>query len=165
MADNSNSGREEPLKLLINQVHSETTKHYIVTRLLPQMTYYSNTSRKYKKRYTRWMIAAIILGAMIPVLSVLTDGTPQMKVILSALGSAVTAINAYLALENSKDLWRSYRQEREILLSTLYCYFNNAGMFTHLNSQEEKDTLLIEICEKEMTKEVGNWAAILKSQS
>ena len=129
------------------------------------MTYYSNTSRKYKKRYTRWMIAAIILGAMIPVLSVLTDGTAWMRVILSALGSAVTAINAYLALENSKDLWRSYRQEREILLSTLYCYFNNAGLFTHLNSQEEKDTLLIEICEKEMTKEVGNWTAIFKSQS
>ena len=165
MADNSHLRREEPLKLLIDQVHSETTKHYIVTRLLPQMTYYSNTSKKHKKRYTRWMIMAIILGAMIPILSVLTDGTTQMKVILSALGSAVTAINAYLALENSKDLWRSYRQEREILLSTLYCYFNNASLFAHLNSQEEKDILLIEICEKEMTKEIRNWADSLKSQS
>ena len=32
MADNSHSRREEPLKLLIDQVHSEKTKHYIVTK-------------------------------------------------------------------------------------------------------------------------------------
>lgn len=163
MKRNENQDRDNPLLPLIDQVESDKTRHYIVNRLMPQMSYYRNASGKCKKRYLRWMIAAIIVGAVIPVLSVIADGSIFMKLVLSALGSAVTAINAYLALENAKDLWHNYRQEREILLSTLYCYLNNAGMFAHLESQELKDALLIETCEKEMTKEVGNWATVLRT--
>lgn len=163
MENNINTHRDDILQPLIDQVASDKTKYYILNRIMPQMVYYKNASRKCKKRYTCWMIVAIIIGAAIPVLSVIADGGTLMKLILAALGSGVTAINAYLSLENSKDLWRNYRQEREILLSTLYCYFYNAGTFAHLESQEAKDALLIETCEREMSKEVGNWTTMLQS--
>ncbi len=163
MTNEKNYGRNESLQPLIDQVKSEKTKHYINTRIIPQMQFYSSRSRKCKKQYKSWMILSIILGALIPVASVLADGGIIMKVTIAVLGAAVTAINTYLGLEKSKDLWYSYRHSREILISILYCYLNNAGMFAHLDSQESKDALLIETCEKEMTKETGNWVTIVKS--
>ena len=155
--------RDSPLQPLIEKITSENTKHYINSRILPQMKYYSTASRKCKKQYRRWMVASIIFAALVPVVSVFADGSVITKIIIAALGSAVTAINAYLALENSKDLWCTYRYSRETLLSTLYCYLNNAGVFAQMDMQEAKDSLLIEICEKEMMKETGNWITTIKS--
>lgn len=159
-----NDDRNGHLEPLIGQLKSKNIKHYINTRIIPQMQYYSNLSKKYKKQYRRWMILSIIIGAAIPIASVLADGGIIIKIIIAAFGSGITAINAYLTLENSKDLWYSYRHSREILLSTLYCYLNDSEVFAHLESQEKKDALLVEMCEKEITKENSNWVTIIKSK-
>lgn len=50
------------------------------------------------------------------------------------------------------------REDAEkILLQILYCYFNNAGVFSKDMQQDEKDTLLVNICEEEITGETGEW--------
>jgi len=158
-----NDDRNSSLEILIERLNDEQIKHYIYTRVIPQMEYYSNTSKKYKKQYKRWMVASIIISAVVPVVSALADGGVVMKVVIGGCGSAVTAINAYLAVENSKDLWYSNRQSRETLVSTLYYYLNDAGVFSNLDPQRKKDTLLIDLCEQEMAKETRNWVTIIKT--
>ena len=126
------------------------------------MKWYSEKSAHCKKWYIRLTAAAIVVGALIPVASVYSEGGAFMKAFIALLGSAVTAINAFLALFNYRDLWNAYRKTREDLLQTLYYYFNNTGLFDDEEEQEKKDRRLIKICEERMEQEHGGWSALLE---
>lgn len=165
MKKEHNYSRNEAIQPLIEQVKAQNTKNYIKTRIIPQMEYYSRASRNCKRKYKAWKTALIVFSALVPIASIFADGSVAMKVIIAVVGSVVTAINTYLALENFRDLWYSYRTSREILLSILYRYLHNSGEFAYVESQENKDSLLIKICENEMTRESANWAEIVKAQS
>lgn len=158
----SGQSRDDALVGLINQVQNEKTKDYITNRIMEQMKWYSGKSRSYKKKYYRWMVATIVIGAFVPIVSVFANGSILVKALLAALGSATTACNAYLALHNFQDLWVTYRKTREALLRTLYYYFNNVGVFSQNNTQEEKDALLITICENEFSSESAGWQTAMK---
>lgn len=153
--------RNENLQMLIAQIESENIKHYIRTRVIPQMQYYSSTSKKYKRQYKYCRILSIVFSVIISVLTVLSDDSALVKAIVALCGAAITAISAFLTTENSKDLWYNFRRSREALLYILYCYFYSSGIFANLNSQEKKDALLIERCEKEMRKENDDWAIVI----
>ncbi len=170
MAENQNktesgNARNNALMDSVEQIQDENTRRYIVDRLMPQMEWYSKKGRECQKRYYRWMSASIILGALIPVVSVFADGAVWIKVLLAALGSAVTACNAYAAMRNYKDLWITYRNTREKLLRILYCYFNHAGAFSQEKTQSDKDTLLVNICEEEMSGETSAWSSLMQKVS
>lgn len=156
------SPRDAALTALIGQVQSGKTRDYISNRILPQMKWYSSKSGENRKKYHFWMTCAIVLGAMIPVASVFADGPVWVRALIAVLGAAVTACNAYLSLHNFRDLWLTYRNTREALLRTLYCYFNDAGIFSQNVSQEEKDILLINVCEEEMSRENSGWISAMK---
>ncbi len=156
-AEHAGKSRDDAFSELINQVKNENTKDYIINRVVQQMKWYSSKSRSYKKKYYCWMTASIILGAFIPVVSVFADGSIWVKALLAALGAAVTACNAYLSLHNFKDLWVTYRKNRETLLRALYLYFNNVGFFSQSGTQEEKDALLITTCENLFSAETDAW--------
>lgn len=164
MLDNKNSisTRDMLLKDLIAQVQSENTKKYILNRILPQLDWYGNKSRKNKKQYYFWMNISIILGAVIPIVSILADGKTWVKVMIAAFGASVTAINSFITLHNFRDLWTTYRKNREFLFRTLYCYFNNAGVFSQNITQQEKDILLVNICEDEILKEINGWQSYME---
>ncbi len=150
------------LKDLIAQVQNANTKNYISNRILSQLNWYENNSKKNKKQYYFWMTVSIIMGAVIPIVSILANGKTWMKVVIAALGASVTAINSFIILHNFRDLWIIYRKNREILLQTLYCYFNNAGIFSQNITQQEKDILLVNICEDEISKEINGWQSYMK---
>lgn len=153
----ANNTRNAALDVLITQIQDEKTQSYITNRLMPQMEWYSRKGRECKKQYHFWATVTIVLGAFIPVVSVFADGSIWVKALLVALGSIVTACNAYETLHNFKDLWITYRNIREKLLRTLYFYFNNTGVFAQENTQNAKDLLLINICENEMSSEHSEW--------
>lgn len=156
--------RDEALDPLIDQVENEHTKDYIRNRVVPQMKWYSKKSAECKRNYQRAMVGTIVLGALIPVVSVIADGEIWTKVVLAALGAGVTAINAYIALHKFEQLWLSYRSTREGLLRILYYYFNNAGVFRSPQTQEERDLLLINTCEDMLSSENNIWKAYQKEQ-
>ncbi len=160
----STNSRDTLLTDMAAQVQNENIRSYINGRIIPQMKWYSSKSREYKQKYYRCMTASILLGALIPVFSAFADGSPGIKVILTLLGASVTAINAYLSLYNYRELWLDYRIIREKLLRILYCYFNNAGIFARKNTQEEKDILLVNICEEELSCENDEWLTSMKEQ-
>ena len=153
--------RDKALSGLIATVQNERTKDYIQNRIIPQMEWYSKKSAVYKKQYFKWMTVSIILGALIPVFSVFSNADLFIKVLIAALGAGVTAINAYLSLHGSRDLWISYRTTRENLLHALYAYFNNAEVFSRDVEQSKKDVLLFQICENELSTENSVWKSTL----
>lgn len=153
--------RDSSLADMIEQVENRNTKNYIKERILPQMKWYSDKSKESKRQYYNWMKISILFGAMIPVASVFADGEIWVKVLIAILGAAVTAINAINSLHNFRDLWLTYRKSRENLLRTLYCYFNNAGIFSQNSTQEEKDILLVNVCEEEINRETGGWFSLM----
>lgn len=163
-SENQNT-RDTALADMVSQIQNEKIRNYINGRIIPQMKWYSSNSREYKRKYHRCMTVSILLGAFIPVVSVFADGSTEMKVVLAFLGASVTAINAYLSLHNYKDLWLEYRTTRERLLRILYCYFNDAGIFTQKNSQAEKDILLVNVCEEELSSEHDGWMASMNIYS
>ena len=160
--ENKSNARNVALMDLVGQIQNENTKNYVIGRIMPQMEWYSSKGGECKKKYYRWMASSILLGALIPVVSVFADGAVWTKVLLAALGSAVTACNAFMALHNFKDLWLNYRNTREKLLRVLYYYFNDAGIFSKDMQQGERDILLINICEEEMAGENGEWMKLGK---
>ena len=159
--ENTVSSRNRSISELAKEIPNAQTKDYVENRLLPQMSWYSAKSRACKKQYQALMSFSIVLGAMIPVTSLLLKGPLWVQILIASLGAAVTAVNAYLSLNNSKDLWLTYRNTREILLRTLYFYFNNAEKFSGVTG-EEKDELLIEVCEAEMARENGTWRSMME---
>ena len=126
------SKRDKHLLFYVRKVHNPDTQQYIIARIMSEMSYYSKQSAAHKKQYYLFSTISIVLGALIPVASIFTGGPLCMKVVIAALGSSVTAINAYLSLRNSRDIWVVYRKTM---------------------TQEEKDKLLIETCEAMLNKE------------
>ena len=90
----SHKTRNDVLANLAEQIRNENTRNYVFDRLMPQMEWYSGKGKECKKKYYRWMGVSILLGALIPVVSVFADGAVWVKALLAALGSAVTACNA-----------------------------------------------------------------------
>ena len=141
----------------VEDIPNEKTKGYVKERIIKQMDWYREKSAAYKMKYQSWTMVSIILSGTIPIASVLADGGLIVKILIAALGAAVTSINAYLNLQNYKELWNVYRFNREWLLSTLYLYFNKVGVFGGEMSQENRDIMLIEMCENCFRQEISDW--------
>ena len=150
--------KDAVIRKRVMQIEDEDTRNYLLDRVLPQMTWYGRKSAQYQKMYYRFMVATIVLGALIPISALLAH-----LIVAALLGASVTAINAYLALRKYQELWVSYRNIREDLLHTLYCYFNRAGVFAKKDStQEELNVLLVDTCENAFSKESGGWSTTMQ---
>lgn len=150
------------VKEMILQVQNDNTKKYIKNRILPQIKWYSIQSAENKHKYYFWMTVSIILGVLISLMSILTNGSILMKLVIALLGASVTASNAFISLHSFRDLWIVYRRTHDALTRILYCYFNNAGIFSQCSTQDKKDELLVNVCEEEISQESGDWSIILK---
>ena len=145
----------------ISCINDERTRNYVQNRVVEQMDFYRTRSKEYKKKYHALMTISIVIGFLIPVMSILADGSIVMKVILAALGSATTAITAYLRMHNYHELWTRYRCNREFLLSTLYGYFTKTGVYKTCPDQQTCDQMLIETCESCFDRENRGWTELL----
>lgn len=154
--------RQKPFEDWIEGVQNERTKRYIQERVIKQMDWYRTKCNVCKARYQRWMTASIMISGVIPVVSVFANSSVIFKVLIAALGASVTGINTYLTFQNYKNLWNTYRISREYLLSTLYLYFNHAGVFEREADQDKRDMMLIDVCEKHFQQEVTDWREIMK---
>lgn len=159
MSHQNSTGRSIE-KWLVN-VESQKTRLYIQERIVTQMDFYKDNSRKCKKNYQILSTASIIIGFLIPIMSIFADGSIYMKVFIAMLGSGSTAITAFLSLKNYRELWGKYRYSREYLLSVLQLYFMKAGIFKNIENQEDLDNLLVETCEKYFRTEAQNWRELI----
>ena len=154
--ESATSSRDAPLNKLASEIENVRTRDYVQNRLLPQMAWYSKKGNSYKKKYYQLTWLSFALDVAILILVVLLQGSLAIRMLIALCGGGVIAINAYLLQNNLRDLWLTYRNTREVLLRTLYFYFNNSEEFSK-GTSEEKDALLIEVCEEELTRENGTW--------
>lgn len=161
--ENSNdmNQRNSELSNWIKTIGDENTRTYIEIRLIPQMDYYSRASRKFKKKYMCCKTMIIIFGALIPVAALFADYGILAKAVIAALGASVSAITAYIEVQNYHALWSSYRLKREQLLSIMMYYFTDTGIFSGITDSKQKDILLIESCEQYLAEEHWAWREIV----
>lgn len=138
---------------------SEDEKYFIEKRLIPQIRYYSYKSKKLQKEYYRFSISNIILLAIIPVLTMLTDVCTQCKYIVAATSATASILSSILLLRRSKDNWLDFKFTEETLKSELAQYRAKAGDYknSELNQREEIFSIFVENCEKIMKEEHLGW--------
>lgn len=156
--------RDNGIDKWIKTVKDDNIKNYIQVRIIPQMEYYSKTSRDCKKKYMRYKTVIIVLGALIPVAALLSDYGMAVKVMIALLGTSVSSMTAYLELHNYHALWVSCRMKREQLLSILMYYFTGTGVFALADNEEEKSNLFIENCEQCLSEEHKIWGKIVEKE-
>lgn len=138
--------REAALQHRVRQIEDEETRNYLLDRVLPQMTWYSQKSAYNKKEYHRFAAANICLCAAIPALAYCANND-AVKAMVALLGAFIAASNLYMQVKNFRGLWVLYKKAREELSHTLYCYFNKAGAFRNV-APDDMNTLLVNTCEE-----------------
>lgn len=135
-------------------------KLYIENRVLDQVDWYNKKSARNQVLFKRWMITSIVLSAFIPILTLLSDipCSILIKISITAISSAVTAISAIISLYHFQDLWVQYRANCEILQSILHRYLTKTGEFRNA-TEDDALNLLVMSCEEYMTKEFQTWVA------
>jgi hypothetical protein len=112
------------------------------------------------------MVTSIILSAFIPIFTLLSDASYGIiiKILITTLSSAITAISAIIALYNYRELWIQYRSNCEILKSVLHRFFTKCGEFNNVDESKSYEMLVMS-CEEYLTKEFQTWVASNTPQS
>lgn len=141
-------------------IEDERIKIYINNRVLDQIDWYDKKSADNQTNYKRYMILSIILSSIIPIFTLLADAPYGIiiKLIITTVSSAITAISAIIALYNYRDLWVQYRSNCEILKSVLHRFFTKCGEFSNVEDSKAYETLVM-TCEEYFIKEFQTWAA------
>ena len=136
------SRKLELMRDIVSTMAESPTKDYLNNRFLRAIDYYGIESKKHKRHYLRWSIFSLSVTALIPVVSIFADGGIWMKAFIALLGSAVTFVNSYLLLMNSKNLWIMHRTARESLIALFYQYYCKTGSFKNLSDNERGEKLV-----------------------
>ena len=152
---------ESEFEIYLNSIGSCERKNYIKNRVINEIQWYSKKSSGNQKWYKRFMIMSLILSSAIPLVTVLSEelSTLHFKVIISVLGTGVTAISTIIALYSFKELWIQYRYNSEVLKSQLHCYFTRSGEYKDLEDNEAFNKL-VEECEKQINDENSKWEVL-----
>lgn len=153
------SAKKEFLPYL-EQITDSNLKNYIIERVMGQIEWYDRESSKDQACYKGFMIASIILSALIPIFTLLSDVPYRIyiKIIITSISSAVTVISAIIALYNFRELWIQYRSNCEILKSVLHRFFTKSGEFNNIDESKSYEMLVMS-CEEYLTKEFQTWVA------
>lgn len=143
--------RDAAIRRRVMQIEDEETRNYLLDRVLPQMTWYSQKAANYRATYYRLMTVSVVMCAAIPAFAACADSN-AVKTGIAFLGSAVMAVNAYNTLRNFRGLSAKYRKARETLSHILYCYFNKAEAFKGMETPENLNVLLVDACEAAIKK-------------
>ncbi len=132
-------------------------KHYIENRLLCQLNWYDQKSKRNKCCATMVLVFSIAASALIPFITLTLDMDILIyKLAVTAFGWGVTAVSSINAFCRFREMWIQYRTQCELLKSALHRFFTGCGEF---KNSPEPLKLLVELCEKYMMKETSTWAA------
>jgi len=148
-----------------------TVVDYIEQRIGKQAGYHSKRACRSQLTYRRFQTAAIILGALTPLLLafnlLLVPPAKQfgqyvftLMPIMAAV--SLTVVQSFLSTYQYKDHWLESRATKEALDQELYLYRLGAGPY---QSVANADALLVERCETIIGTERDSWVSAIKSSS
>ena len=120
---------------------------YITSRLDPQILYYEKRSALFRREHNVLSILTLFLMAAIPFLTLLLDLAPSVRFAIAAVGIAASILSGILYFHNAKEQWHSYCEVAQSLQSEKENYLYSAGPYEPLDTQREKDALLVATCE------------------
>lgn len=96
---------------------ANSEKWYVQHRILDQIDWYNKKSVQAQSDFKHWSVASIVLSAIIPILTLLSDMLSYrgINILIAIISSGVTVISAILSLYHFQDLWVRYRSNCEIL--------------------------------------------------
>lgn len=142
-----------------NNIKNETINTYIQNRLIAQIKWYDKKSLKLQKKYKQLSIIAIIVTAIIPILTLLLDFeciNLMARILIAILSSSATVVSSINSLYKNKELWIQYRSNCEILKSVLHRFYTKSLEFSN-KSENEAFEILVSNCEKYLTQEFDSW--------
>lgn len=105
-------------------------KDYIKYRLFDQMQWYEKESAEKQRRFKALSLAAIVINAVIPVVTLLSEYGVAVRIGIAAFSAAAGVIGTVVNLCRYQDLWVQYRAGCEYLKGILYRYFMRIGEFS-----------------------------------
>ncbi len=145
------------------RVTDEEEKGYLLTRVFPQMAFYSAGSRRCKQRYQLFALLSIIFNGVIPVLMLLTELTGLeliVRLAVAALSAGAGILTAISGMKNYRELWIQYRVSLELMKLMVDRYFLRVG---DLGSDDPavRHEALQRQCEAIMAEESRQWRELL----
>ncbi len=150
---------EDEYEEYLSRLNDGNLKSYIRDRVLKQIAWFDRKSLCKQRIYKLTAVISIIMSSLIPVITLLSDipGNLLYKVVITALGSGITALSAVGSLCRFKELWIQYRMQCEMLSSILHRFFAQWGEEEGCGAAQY--TRLVEKCEDYMKKEAESWAS------
>ena len=136
-------------------------KDYIKYRLFDQMQWYEKESAEKQRRFKALSLAAIVINAVIPVVTLLSEYGVAVRIGIAAFSAAAGVIGTVVNLCRYQDLWVQYRAGYEYLKGILYRYFMRIGEFSpDAEDPAQCDRQLQSLCEDYFSNENGTWHSI-----
>lgn len=123
-------------------------ENYIATRLKHEMEYYDNRADGYRNRYLRYQTWIIILGAIIPIITVIDTSFTELSnwhigSIASAIIAAIIAILAGVdKLQQTQSRWNIMRYCAQMLKREEMLYRNRIGDYDNTSDKDAKQLLV-----------------------
>lgn len=128
-----------------------------IDELEKQRKYNSNKSTKYKKLYYWFGISSIILSSSTTVILIVSDISPLVPGIVSAISAILGAVSQFVGFQKH---WINCRFMTEILKSEKRKYLYEIGDYDG-KQLEEKEKLLAINLDKIVSKENNIWKDIV----
>ncbi|MBF0781161.1 MULTISPECIES: DUF4231 domain-containing protein [unclassified Granulicatella] len=128
-------------------------EEYIHQRLDDQIHWYDKKSKKHQNWYKYLKIAEILLGTVIPVLTLLKFY--YFDILVTLCSSLILVCESFIALYSHKENWIKYRQTTETLKNEKYMFLTLSGVY---KDETTPFILLVERCETIISSENINWA-------
>lgn len=139
-------------------------RDYIQLRLLPQIEYYSKSSRRMRRKYYIFSIANTAFMAAVPVILLLPDTIKGAKYISASVSAIASVLSSILLILRAKDNWIEYRNASEALKSEFATFKARAADYRELRPHQQL-SLFVERCEGIMQSERSGWYSRMKLDS
>ena len=152
----------EEFNYYLTHMEESPLKNYIEERVIAQINWYDKKSIAIKAKEQKWFKMAVISNAIVPVIVLLSDCGPLIKILIAFLSSASGTITSILNKNNDREIWIQYRANCEKLKSILHSFFLEQNFPVY---DEKSINSFINTCEACLTEEVCHWQnAMLKQE-
>lgn len=141
-----------------------TERDYIQIRLLPQIQYYSKSSRRMQNEYYALSILNIVLTAAVPIILMLPETVTSAKYISASISAIASIFSSILLIRGTRDNWIEYRTASEALKSELAAFKAKSAVYQKLDCNM-RFSLFVERCESIMHAERTGWHSRMKIDS
>lgn len=134
-----------------------TEEEYFQERLEDQISWFGKKSSYNQSMYKRLILLQILISVSIPFMtSYVTSDTPQLKIIVGAMGVVIALIAGVMSLYKFQELWVTYRATSETLQQEKFLFLTKSGLYHESKTSKPYNDFVSRV-ENILSKENQNW--------